>query len=245
MGLPVVLLFWAVIGLILACISSCVLGLGVWLLTRGAGAGRRRTIAAALVLPFACGVWTTVLFVVQAVINESVLHRDLGIGDTWHCPLPNGYHVMMIDVTDQGTVYNPATQRSRGSVSSQEDAVFGVRTLQIAGPLIFGAADSSAFEHLVDAAKPSDSYFVLDTRLGKRRELADLQRLREEAGAAGVTLNLEPIATVYSRYRFSWFEVVIGALLLVPMLAGLVLLVRSVIHLRRTGSKHTQISVVV
>lgn len=234
MGLAFVLLFWAVIGLTLAGISAGVFGVAVALLTRGVGRGRRRAIVAAVAYPFACGAWAAVLFVVQAVINESVLHRDVGIGDTWHCPLPNGYQVMMIDVTDQGTVYNPKTQRSSDGVSSQDDAVFSVRTLQVAGPLIFGGADTKAFKHLADATKPIDSYFVLDTRLGKRKEFPDLQQLRAEAQRAGVVLNLEPIATVYGRYRFSWFEVVVGVLFVVPVLSGVTLIVRSVVRLRRT-----------
>ncbi len=43
----------------------------------------------------------------QEVINETVHHRDAGLGDTWRCPLPNGYALMMIDVTDQGWVPTP------------------------------------------------------------------------------------------------------------------------------------------
>lgn len=65
---------------------------------------------------------------------------------SWHAPLPNGYQVMMIDVTDQGWVYNPKTQIGSG-IFGKEDAVSGVRNLQVAGRYILGATDSKAFEH--------------------------------------------------------------------------------------------------
>ncbi|HEY6369795.1 MAG TPA: hypothetical protein VIX37_04395 [Candidatus Sulfotelmatobacter sp.] len=53
------------------------------------------------------------------------------MGDTWQAPLPNGYQIMMIDVTDQGWVYNPKTQAD-GDVSERHDAVAGVRNLEVA-----------------------------------------------------------------------------------------------------------------
>lgn len=66
------------------------------------------------------------VFGFQAIVNEIVLHRDPGLGDTWHCPLPNGYALLMIDVMDHGWVYNPKTQPG-DSVTEREDSVAGVR----------------------------------------------------------------------------------------------------------------------
>jgi len=48
------------------------------------------------------------------------------------------------------------------------------------------------------------------------------------AGQLGIRVSLEPIYRVYSRYRFSWFDVFAGALFLGPVLIGFVLLVRLV-----------------
>lgn len=236
MGLAFVLLLWVVGGLILASVSAAVLGGAVALLTRGARAGRRRVILLAAVFPFACGGWAAVLFVVQAVVNEGVFQRDVGMGDTWHCPLPNGYQVLMIDVTDRGALYNPKTQRSGDGVGSQEDAVFGVRTLQVVGPLMFGAADSKAYLHASDAAEAIDSWFVLDARTGTRKEFSSVAALRAEAQRLGVALTLEPIATVYGRYRFTWFEAAVGCAFLLPVLLGFGLIARAVIRVRRSRS---------
>jgi hypothetical protein len=62
------------------------------------------------------------------------------------CSLPNRYQVMMIDVTDQGWVYNPMTQPGSG-VGEREDAIAGVRNVQVAGRYILGATESRAFQN--------------------------------------------------------------------------------------------------
>jgi hypothetical protein len=46
-------------------------------------------------------------FVFQAIVNVVLLHRDIGLGDGFECPLPNGYALSFIDTTDIGTVYEP------------------------------------------------------------------------------------------------------------------------------------------
>ena len=125
MGIGFVLLIWAVVGTVLAVIGALVLASAAALLTRGAGNGRRRAIIAAGLFPFACLAWGGSMFFFQALVNEGLLHRDPGADDAWKTPLPNGYAILMIDVTDQGWVYNPKTQGSDSAVGEQEDAVAG------------------------------------------------------------------------------------------------------------------------
>lgn len=234
MGLGIVLLLWAVVGTILAGIGLVVLGGAAALLTRGVTRGRRAVIIAAALFPFACLAWAGIVFVFQAIVNEGVLHRDVGLGDTWHCPLPSGYQITMIDVTDQGWVYNPKTQTTSAGVGEQEDAISGVRILQIAGPYIFLGIDRQAFEHLRKESNQVDSYVVLDTRTGKRTTLPNYDALRSAAFQLGVQPNLEPINVVYWRYRFSWFDVFVGFLCCVPPIIGFLLLIRWIVRLRRT-----------
>src|SRR5579872_2218365 len=136
MGIGFVLLLWAVAGTILAGLGAVILGGATAFFTRRVNKGRRRAVSAAILFPFACLAWAGAVFVVQAIVNESVLHRDPGLGDTWHCPLPNGYMITMIDVTDQGWVYSPKTQGPDGALAEQEDAIAGVRMLQVAGRYI-------------------------------------------------------------------------------------------------------------
>jgi hypothetical protein len=235
MGIGFVLLFWAVIGTILSGIALLIFGGATAFFTRGVPRGRRRAIIATSLFPFACFAWAAFIFVFQALVNEGVLHRDPGLGDAWHCPLPNGYQILLIDVTDYGSVYNPKTQISPDGVGEQEDAVFGVRLLQIAGPYIVGAVDEGKPPDV--RSKKIDSYFILDARTGKRTTLTDYDSLARAAGQLDIHLGLEPIERVYSRYRFSWFDVFAGVLFCGPILIAFLFLVRWVVRLRQTRAR--------
>lgn len=233
MGLGIVLIFWAVVGSILAGIGSALYGTATAFVTRGVNNGRRRVILAAYLLPILCLGWGAAVFVFQAVVNESLLHRDLGIGDTWHAPLPNGYQILMIDVTDQGWVYNPKTQPG-SAVGEQDDAVAGIRTLQIAGRYILGGTDSKSLEHRGQENGTVDAYFLLDTKVGKHTTFDTFEGLREAASALKITPHLEPISSVYSKYRGIWFDVVTGLMFFTPPVAGTGILVIWIIRLRRS-----------
>jgi len=230
---------WAVVGTVLACIGALVMGVVVSFLTRAAAAGRSRATLFAVAFPFVCLGWAALLFVLQAVVNES-MGRDAGLGDSWHCPLPNGYALLMIDVTDQGWVYNPKTQGGGNAVSEREDSVSGVRKVQVAGRYILAGVDSHAFENLGKETEQIDFYFVLDSRTGKRTNLSSYDALRTSASNLGINLNLEPIYAVYSRYRFTWFDVVIGVSLLLLPLITFALLARFVIRTRKSRGPATQ-----
>jgi hypothetical protein len=233
MGLGIVLLLWLVVGAVLTAIGAAALAGTTALLTRGVANGRRKVIIAAALLPFVCLCWAGAIFVFQALVNEGLLHRDLGLGDTWHAPLPNGYQIMMIDVTDQGWVYNPKTQPGSG-VGEREDAVADVRDVQVAGRYILGAADSKGFEHLGKDINQVDTYFLLDTQLGNQTRFQSYDALRHKALELGIEPNLQPINTVYSKFRFSWFDVFAGILFCLPPIVGVLVLFRWIVRLRRT-----------
>jgi hypothetical protein len=234
MGIGFVLLIWAVVGVVLAGAGALILGCTAAYLTRGARHGRKRLILAMSSFPFVCLGWAVTVFAFQAIINETVLHRDVGLGDTWNCPLPNGYALLMIDTTDQGFVYNPKTQLVEGGVAEQEDAIAAVRQVQIVGRYILGGSDSHAFERLENRSQQVDSYFLLDTQIGKHTNYPSYEALQSKALELGIALNLERIDAVYGRYRFTWFEVFVGLLLCLPPLAGAVLLVRWIVRVRKT-----------
>src|SRR5262249_39802966 len=158
----IVLLFWAIVGVMLCGIGVVTFGAATAFLTRGVPQSRRRVVLAASLFPVVCLGWAGTIFVLQGVINETVLDRDFGIGDTWRCPLPNGYALMMIDVLDQGWVYNPKTQGTSGAVGEQQDAVPGVRLVQVSGQYILGGADSNFFGQSENNDSKVDSYFILD-----------------------------------------------------------------------------------
>jgi hypothetical protein len=234
MGLGIVLIFWAIALTILAGIGAAIFGGISAFATKGVQRGRRALILASVAFPFACLAWAGAAFVFQAIVNEEVLDRDLGLGDTWHCPLPNGYALMMIDVTDQGWVYNPKTQPSSDGVFGKEDAVDSVRAVQIAGRYILGGYDTKGFAHLGEDVATVDRYFLLDTQTGKRTEFPDVRALQQTASKLGIQLHLEPINSVYSRYRFTWFDVFAAALTLIPPMVLGFLLVRWILRVRRS-----------
>jgi hypothetical protein len=242
MGMGFVLAFWAIVGGAGACIGALALRSLTSILTREERVGpyktfRTRALRIATVLPFACLMWAGAVFVLQAVINATYLHRDIGIGDSSYCPLPNGYSILLIDVDDQGTVYNPKTQLRDDSVADKEDAVSGVRSIQVAGVYILGAADSRYSEHFAQNNPTLDRYFILDTRTGTRTDFKTDSALRETASKLGVNLSLEPISKLYSRYRFTWFDIAAALLLVLPPVIAVALLARSILRLRRLGSR--------
>jgi hypothetical protein len=233
MGIIMVLLIYVVVGGALACIAAAVFGGITALVTRSAKQGRRGVLIVSVLLPFACGAWAFAVFVTQAIINETLLNRDMGLGDTWHCPLPNGYQIMMIDVTDQGWVYNPKTQPN-GGVGERDDAVSGVRLLQVAGRYILGAVDSRAFEDIGKETDRVDTYFLLDTQVGKHATFPTREELQAAAQNVDIHLDLIPIDDVYSKYRLTWFDgLTLFTLLAVPVVA-LVIFVRWLIRVRNT-----------
>jgi len=140
---------------------------------------------------------------------------------------------MMIDVTDQGWVYNPKTQPS-DSVIEREDAVSGVRSLQLAGRYILGGTDSKGFEHLGQETNQIDGYFILDTLSGKRTQFDSYDAFRNSARDFNVEVNLKPINEIYSKYRFTWFDIFVGCMSCLPPVVGIILLFRWIFRLRRT-----------
>lgn len=231
MGLGIVLIFWAVAGVVLGSIIAGALAAITAFFTRGVAQGRRKLIVAAAQLPFLCLAWAGAVFVFQGAVNEGLLHRDLGLGDGWHAPLPDGYQVSFIDVTDQGSICPIAQDDGDGCNSP---SLSGVRLLQVAGHYLLGATDSQWFQHLGQETSAVDQYFVLDTRDGKKTVLANIDQLRTEASKRGIVIHLEPIYAVYSRYRFTWFDILAGCLLVLPPMGALARLVYRVIQLRRT-----------
>jgi len=208
MGIGLVLIFWAVVGFVLAFAGMLALGATTAFITRGATKGRRPLIIAACLFPYGCLVWTAAVFIFQACINGVFLHRDPGLGDGWECPLSNGYQISMIDVTDHGTVYNPKTQKF-GGINGQDDAVSGVRSLQVAGRYIFGGKDGQSVSNV-------ESYFELDTTTGKSTKYFTKENVEEAAQKLGIKLRLEPINDVYAQNRYTWFDGFAVFLLFVP-----------------------------
>ncbi len=233
MGIAVVLIVYAVALTAAASIGAAVLGLVAYFLTKRSGSRRKRAVLASALFPFACVLFAGGWFIAYSTLNYLVFHRDPGLGDTWETPLPNGYALMMIDTTDQGTVYNPKTQSGDGSVVGREDAVFGVRQLQVARALIFGARDTGYFGRIGRESKLVDSYFELNTSRNVQTQFKTLDELRERASSEGVDLHLREYASVSHDYRTTWFDYFAATILLITPVAGFIWLFRWVWRVRQ------------
>jgi hypothetical protein len=222
-GIGFVLIVWVVIGSVLAAIGALALWGLAGYLTRQAKQPRGRLLSFAAALPFLSLAWAAIVFVFQATINVAVLHRDIGIGDAFECPLPDGYALAFIDTTEIGTVYKNNT----------ENGVRNVRFLQLAGPYIVAASDSKALDHFGRQTAAVDTYFLIDTRNGRRSQFTDMAALRLAAERLHITVSLLPVGDLYSKYRFTWFDAFAAILLIVPPMLGVVWLFRWMLQLRR------------
>lgn len=222
MGIGVVLIVWAVVGFALASLGSLLMMAVAKFLTRRAGFSRHAFVLAAGIFPFACLAWAGAVFVFQAVVNQGFLHRDPGAGDYWTCPLPNGYALSFIDTMEQGELYDPKTQKYNDGIASQEDTVFGVRLLQVSGQYILGGANATEFP---GAHSRVDHYFLIDGKTRTRQDFTTADELKEGAARVGVSVNLESADAVYSKYRFTWFDIFVAVLFTGPLAVyGVVLL---------------------
>ncbi len=229
MGIGFVVVFWLVAGTIFAIVGGSLMGrLTAWLLP-ATGPNSSRVVTMARRFPFACFAWAAIVFVVQGAVNTSLLHRDVGLGDDWYAPLPNHYEIVLVDVTDQGLV------RQQGG----NGGIFGVRLLQVAGPYLLGGSDTQSFAHSGTDSSTVDSYFMLNTGNGAMTVEPNLDALTQAASRAGIALRLEPIDSVYERYRFMWFDILAGCLLVLPPLAVFLMLGWRILRLRKVGSFQT------
>ena len=215
MGLLFALVFCGVAGVFLAGFGSLCMWRAAELLTRGSGEPAKGIVRAAILFPFACLMWAGTIFVIQGIVNETMLHRDFGIGDSARCPLPNGYAMMVAD--DQTIVFNPRTQDSESSIGKQQDTVFDVTTLQVVGRYILGSADQ---------------YFLLDTNTGGNTGYSNLAELQSAALQLHIPVRLESPDKVYRRYRYTWFDAGAAFLILVPPCIALGFLLQRVLKLR-------------
>jgi hypothetical protein len=233
MGILFVLAFWGMAGLVLTGLWILIARSVIAQLTRNSvdvaqKSARDRVARNATLFPIGCLVWAACVFVFHGFINATYLQRDIGIGDSYYCPLPNGYSILTIDEGDQGKIYNSKTDES-----GPDNLMSGVRELQVSGRTLLAASDSQWFQHFGQDNPPSNHYFLFDTQTGTRADFATENELRIAAAKSGITLKLEPISKVYQRYRFTWFDPMAAALLLLPPIVGLGFLIRSIVRLRR------------
>ena len=219
MGIAFVLILYAVALSALAGVASVLLGFGVRLYLRKVAHPKRLITTFAFTLPFLCVVYAGLWFVTYYAINDLVFHHDPGLGDGWYTNIGNGYAIDMIDVTDQGIIVHPTLGDSNGL--NNQEGIDGVRRLQVSTPYLFGTQDLHAFEHLGQKSNEEDVFFVVNTLDHKQTKFSNESDLRAFASRQGRSLDLRPIASIYDKFRFGWFDYCAFAVLLLLPLAGL------------------------
>jgi hypothetical protein len=236
MGIGLALASWFVKGTAIATALAVLFGVLTSVRIAPGIRGRRKAILAVCLFPFVCLSWFFAVFLFQAYVNEAFLYRDPGIGHTWQTPLPNGYAILLIDEKHDGMVFNPASRFSEDGEDIEHanapDAVSGVRTVQVAGTRILGGAGATGNYSSAAGRDRVDFYFLLDTEARTRADFGSYEALAQRARELGIAPRLEPLYHVYRRYRHTWFDVCAALLLVVPMVAGGLMLRRRIVRLR-------------
>src|SRR4051812_5262383 len=201
MGLGIVLLFWGIVGLVLAAAAAAALIAIVYLVDRRRQRWRPWWLIIAAALPFMSLAYGAAGFVVYAVYCEMIRDVDLGIGDGWRVPLGQGYTLKMIDTSEQAYVEAPSGQQLH----------FGLTRIGTAGTFIVGEDEHGFFA--VDAARRSEQVFPSegDARHALPSDLASHLEL------------VEP-GPFYDRHRWTYQDAIAALLLVAPPFVALCLL---------------------
>src|SRR5580658_6042836 len=107
MGPLFVFMFWGFVAFVLSVLGGgALVAIVAWLL-RGIATGRGKALLIAGCLP-ALGFFYMFICVIVFSIWSTSRGRDMGWGDSWDTPILGNYHLVMIDLTDIGTICNSA-----------------------------------------------------------------------------------------------------------------------------------------
>lgn len=228
------LVLWAIAGAAVSLVGAIVLAGLAFVLTRHV---EKRTALlirlAAIALPFLSVGWLFAVLIAQGVVNTMYFHRDMGFGDSWYTPLPNGYSILMIDVTDSGMVCKTVPgEDAPCNGGEQSDVLSSVTKLQLAGQYMLGESNPPSLDSSAQSHGP-DTYFLTNSATGATREFATSGGLLAVAVSLHIAPKLEPIETVYDRYRATWFDFLAAAVALIPPGLGFLLLLLWIVRARR------------
>lgn len=102
--------------------------------------------------------------VIAIIIISRLLNIDVGFGDSWQAPLPNGYQLVSIDTPDRGNICKDADYRAEG--------VNGVQQIAVNGDSVIGLAGKQ--------------YFLLDTKMGRVTYFPSAMELQSEVGTSDI-----------------------------------------------------------
>ena len=99
--------------------------------------------------------------VIAMILISELLNVDIGFGDSWKAPLPNGYQLISVDVPDNGSIYKDDDHRTEG--------IDGVQQIEVIGNSVIGLSGKKYFllDTKIDKVTYYPSVFELQNRIGK------------------------------------------------------------------------------
>ena len=105
--------------------------------------------------------------VIAMIIISELLNVDIGFGDSWKAPLPNGYQLVSIDMPDNGSIYKDTDYSAEGVID-------GVKRIEVSGDSVLGLSGKK--------------YFLLDTKVGKVSYFPSVLELQKRVGKPRIAL---------------------------------------------------------
>lgn len=98
--------------------------------------------------------------IIAMILISELLNVDIGFGDYWKAPLPNGYQLISVDMPENGSIYTDNYFPVEG--------IDGVRQIEVIGDSVIGQA--------------GNKYFLLDTKDGKVVYYPSVMELQKRVG---------------------------------------------------------------
>jgi hypothetical protein len=217
------LFYMGLFGLALAAVAAGILALGALALTRGVTEGRRGLVRDAALLPFLSVLWIGAV----ALFHLSASLSDNG-KDAFGMALPNGYAFSLGQGADKGDVTGPD-----GKI-----LIVDLRRLQMAGDRVFGTRfleDQMVRMREWYPKGLAGTHFILDTRTGQEVWLEE-KAFEGEVRRLGAALALQPVTGLRQDDAPAPSDTLALAIALGVPFAGLALLARRALRLRRTAA---------
>ena len=104
--------------------------------------------------------------VIAMIIISELLNVDIGFGDSWKAPLPNGYQLISVDVPDNGSIYKDDDHHA--------ESIDGVQQIKVIGDSVIGLS--------------GNKYFLLDTKIHKVTYYPSVFELQKSVRKSNIAL---------------------------------------------------------
>ena len=193
-------------------------------------AAPKQTKWLAFTFPFALIAYFSICFALISAWLPSP-HRS-----QWDVTLTGNYHLFLIK-DDSAAIYDASVPGvfDHGAVlqlPGHPEIIFGVHTLEVRPPFIFGFATPTAYDH---AAQSYDKplYFLLDTRTGTRTDEPSMDALKNDAvRLGGWPPMFGTVKAAYRHYRVPLVHSHFYLLSCIPPLIFLYFAIRTLLRMR-------------